>query len=133
MSVEARRNAKDSVFRDFFKRTENLLELYKVLHPEDTSVTADMLSNVTIENVLKEYPAAHEREVTSIMMALFNEETIQKAYGKQKYDEGKDEQAKATALNLHEAGMADSMIAKMIGYAESVVSSWVAQYNTKTV
>ena len=85
------------------------------------------------ENVLKEYLAAHEREVTSIMMALFNEETIQKAYGKQKYDEGKDEQAKATALNLHEAGMADSMIAKMIGYAESVVSSWVAQYNTKTV
>ena len=97
------------------------------------------------ENVLKEYLAAHEKEVTGIMMALFNEETIQKAYGQEKFDEGKiegriegkiegkDEQAKTTALNLHQAGMADSMIAKMIGYAESVVSSWVAQSKTKTV
>ena len=28
------------------------MELYKVLHPEDTQVTEDMLSNITIENVL---------------------------------------------------------------------------------
>jgi hypothetical protein len=31
--------AKDSVFRDIFKYTKHLLELYKSLHPEDTSVT----------------------------------------------------------------------------------------------
>ena len=52
MAVTAKRNTKDSVFRDFFGRTENLLELYKVLHPEDTQVTEDMLCNITIENVL---------------------------------------------------------------------------------
>ena len=81
------------------------------------------------------------------MMALFNEETIQKAYGTEKFDEGrikgraegkaegraegKDEQARATVLNLHRAGMADSMIAAMVGYAESVVSSWIAQYQAR--
>ena len=52
MAVTAKRNTKDTVFRDFFKRSENLLALYKVLHPEDTQVTEDMLSDVTIENVL---------------------------------------------------------------------------------
>ena len=48
----AKRNAKDTVFRDFFGRKENLLDLYRVLHPEDKGVTEEMLSNVTIENVL---------------------------------------------------------------------------------
>ena len=97
------------------------------------------------ENVLKVYLEQREKEVKSIMMALFNEETIQKAYGQEKFDEGwaggiaegwtegKDEQAKSTVLNLHNDGMADSKIAKMVGYAESVVSSWIAQYNAKTV
>ena len=41
-------------------------------------------------------------------------------------EEGKIEQAKATAWNLHEAGMADSMIAKMVGYAETIVTGWNA-------
>ena len=52
MAVTAKRNAKDSVFRDFFSQPKNLIELYKVLHPEDTQVTEDMLSDVTIENVM---------------------------------------------------------------------------------
>lgn len=52
MAVSARRNAKDTVFRDLFSRSEYLLELYRALHPEDTDVTADMFSHITIENVL---------------------------------------------------------------------------------
>ena len=43
------------------------------------------------EDVLKGYLEEHEREVTSIMMALFDEESIQKAYGKEKFDEGRAE------------------------------------------
>ena len=52
MAVTAKRNTKDTVFRDFFSQPKNLLALYKVLHPEDTQVTEDMLGNITIENVL---------------------------------------------------------------------------------
>lgn len=52
MATAAKRNSKDTVFRDFFSRKEHLLALYKVLHPEDTQVTEDMLGNITIENVL---------------------------------------------------------------------------------
>ena len=129
MPVTAKRNAKDTVFKDFFSRPENLIALYRVLHPEDSQVTEGMLSNITIEtdvlgqyvrfckvfnmetkehgltefaiqetirickneNVLRKYLEEREREVTSIMLALFNEENIQKAYGKEKYDEGRAE------------------------------------------
>ena len=46
------RTVKDSVFRDLFSQPEYLLELYKVLHPEDTTATEADLGNVTIRNVL---------------------------------------------------------------------------------
>ncbi|MCM1246704.1 MAG: hypothetical protein NC293_13785, partial [Roseburia sp.] len=48
----AKRTAKNSVFLDLFQNKKNLLELYKTLHPEDTTATEDALTNVTIENVL---------------------------------------------------------------------------------
>lgn len=284
MPTTAKRSAKDSVFRDFFSQREHLLALYKVLHPEDTQVTLDMLGNVTIENVLtdqlyndlgftvgdrllilveaqstwsvniivrafmymaqsyqerfesqkiniysstkinlpepelyviytgsrkerpkeltlsdsffdgrktaievtvkmlygedtsdvigqyvsfckvldsqtkeygysekaiqetirickdknvlKSYLESREKEVTGIMMALFDDEYIREAFGREKFDageakgrtegraEGKDEQARETAMNMHEAGFPNSAIAKMIGYAENVVASW---------
>lgn len=34
----AKRTIKDSVFTDFFRIPGNMLELYKVLHPEDKGV-----------------------------------------------------------------------------------------------
>ncbi len=48
----AKHRINDSVFTDLFKGEENLLKLYRVLHPEDTDVTRDDIENVTIENVL---------------------------------------------------------------------------------
>ena len=41
------------------------------------------------EDVLKDYLATHEQEAVSIMMALFNEEYIQKAYGYECKQEGR--------------------------------------------
>ena len=51
-SIVAKRTAKDSVFLDLFRNKGYLLELYRTLHPEDTGVTEELLTNVTIENVL---------------------------------------------------------------------------------
>ena len=95
------------------------------------------------ENVLTQYLNQHEMEAKSIMMSLFNEEAIQRAYGKEMYDEGMAagvaqgmaagmaagtaDQARKTALNLHRAGMSDGMIAQMIGYPSDTVSKWLAQ------
>ena len=52
--VPSKRTAKDSVFCDLFQDPENLLELYRCLHPEDTTATVDDLGNVTLRNILVE-------------------------------------------------------------------------------
>ena len=47
-----KRTIKDSVFADLFQDKKYLLQLYKALHPEDTDVTEDDLTDITIKNVL---------------------------------------------------------------------------------
>ena len=47
-----KRNIKDCVFTDLFGNKKYLRELYLALHPEDTDVTEDDLTDITIENVL---------------------------------------------------------------------------------
>ena len=47
-----KRNIKDCVFTDLFGNKKYLRELYLTLHPEDTDVTEDDLTDITIENVL---------------------------------------------------------------------------------
>ncbi len=48
----AKYTIKDSVFSDLFKMKKYLLQLYKALHPEDTTATEDELTDITIRNVL---------------------------------------------------------------------------------
>ena len=52
MQPTAKRTAKNSVFLDLFQDKQNLLKLYKTLHPEDKDATEDTLAIVTIDNVL---------------------------------------------------------------------------------
>ncbi len=42
-------------------------------------------------------------------------------------EEGKDNQARLTALNMHKAGIAVNVIAQMIGYAIETVTGWLSQ------
>ncbi len=51
------RQAKNSVFLNLFTRKEYELELYKELFPEDTTITADDLELVTLDNVLTFHPS----------------------------------------------------------------------------
>ena len=46
------RNIKDTVFTSLFKDKAKVLELYRVLHPEDTTVTVDDIEIMTINPVL---------------------------------------------------------------------------------
>lgn len=48
----ARRKIKDTVFSKLFEDYDNLLLLYKALHPEDTDVTVDDLQEVLLSNIL---------------------------------------------------------------------------------
>ncbi|MBO4569466.1 MAG: hypothetical protein J5674_05915 [Candidatus Methanomethylophilaceae archaeon] len=47
-----RRNAKDSVFVSFFRHEENVLELYRELHPEDLSSTVEDVRIRTAKRVI---------------------------------------------------------------------------------
>lgn len=48
----AKYTAKDSVFTDLFQNKKYLLQLYQALHPEDRDANEDILSDITINNVL---------------------------------------------------------------------------------
>ena len=50
--IPANKNAKDSVFLDLFGQKEYLLQLYRVMHPEDKTTTEDDLRYITINRVL---------------------------------------------------------------------------------
>ena len=43
---------RDSVFSDLFGSKQNLLELYRALHPEDDEASEDDIANVTMKNIL---------------------------------------------------------------------------------
>ncbi len=47
-----KRKIKDSVFTNLFQDKKYLLQLYKALHPEDSNVTEDEISDITIKHVL---------------------------------------------------------------------------------
>jgi len=47
-----KRNVKDSLFLSFFSEKNNVLDLYREMHPEDTVSTIDDLSIRTIKRVL---------------------------------------------------------------------------------
>ena len=48
----AKHTIKDSVFTNLFQDKKYLSQLYKTLHPEDTEVTEDELSDITIHNIM---------------------------------------------------------------------------------
>jgi len=47
-----KRKIKDSVFTNLFQDKKYLLQLYKALHPEDSSASVDEIDDVTIKHVL---------------------------------------------------------------------------------
>ena len=52
MSKKIKRAVKDSVFTTLFGETNYTLDLYRSLHPEDTTTTEDDIKIITIKNIL---------------------------------------------------------------------------------
>lgn len=68
------------------------------------------------KDVLREYLAAHEKEVVSIMMALFDQEKAVEQFGYEKKQEGREEGYNELLRNLVKAG--DLSPEKAAQYAE---------------
>ncbi len=48
----AKHTIKDSIFTNLFQDKKYLIQLYRTLHPEDTEVTEEELSDITIHNIM---------------------------------------------------------------------------------
>jgi len=51
-----KRTIQDSVFTNLFRDKKYLIQLYRALHPEDTTTTEDDIVTVTIQNILTDNP-----------------------------------------------------------------------------
>lgn len=81
-------------------------------------------------NVLREYLSRREKEVVDIMMALFDQQKAVEQFGYEKKEEGREEGRKEgkreVALNMKAEGMADSVIARILGEGLDIVQEWLA-------
>lgn len=78
--------------------------------------------------VLKEYLSGREKEVVSIMMALFDQEKAVEQFGYEKRQEGREEgrirQAKKTASNMLKRGSSLNEVAEILELPIEMIRSW---------
>lgn len=86
-------------------------------------------------NVLREYLSGREKEVVSIMMALFDQEKAVEQFGYEKMQEGRKEgraegslkMAKKTASNMRKRGASFEEIAEILELPLNTVLSWMQE------
>ena len=83
------------------------------------------------KDVLREYLAAHEKEVVSIMMALFDQEKAVEQFGYEReqkgHEEGGFEMARRTAANMFKDGEPIDKIARFLEFPPETILSWVGK------
>ena len=81
--------------------------------------------------MLREYLAAHEKEVVSIMMTLFSQEKAVEQFGYEKKQEGREEgdlkRAMKTASNMRKRGASSEEIAEILELPPETILSWVGK------
>lgn len=95
------------------------------IHGKNADAVREAIRICVDQDILKEYLGDREKEVISIMTTLFDQEEISRAYGKAQREEGREEQAKKTAINLYKAGMEPKQIASAVGYSVEKVEEWI--------
>ena len=79
------------------------------------------------KNVLKEYLTEHEQEVQSIMVSLFDNDQIVKAYTKEKIEEGQTLKALEIAKKMLQESFSQDVVARISGLPLSEVNALKAQ------
>lgn len=81
-------------------------------------------------NVLRGYLEEREKEVISIMMALFDQEKAVEQYGYEKMKEGEAQgelkKARVAAINMKKAGMSEGVIAGLLDVGVELVQQWLS-------
>lgn len=71
-----------------------------------------------------EYLSSREKEVVSIMMALFDQEKAMEQFGYEKMQEGRINQAKKTASNMLKRGLSLNEVAEILELPVETIRSW---------
>lgn len=71
-----------------------------------------------------EYLSSCEKEVVSIMMALFDQEKAMEQFGYEKMQEGRINQAKKTASNMLKRGLSLNEVAEILELPVETIRSW---------
>lgn len=79
------------------------------------------------KDVLREYLSAHEKEVVSIMMALFSQEKAVEQFGYEREQEGDLKRAMKTAFKMFKAGEPIDKIAAFLEFPPETILSWVGK------
>lgn len=83
------------------------------------------------KDVLREYLAAHEKEVVSIMMTLFSQEKAVEQFGYEREQKGREEgdlkRAMKTASKMFKAGEPIDKIAGFLEFPPETILSWVGK------
>ena len=100
------------------------------LHGKTREAVLETIRICKDRNVLKEYLSGREKEVTSIMMGLFDQEKAIEQFGNEKRAEGKLEgklEGKMeTAINMKAEGLSEDMIARVLDVGLGIVQKWLS-------
>ena len=92
----------DAQIRQYGRTQQAIIEIIRICKDED---------------LLKQYLTEHEKEVTDIMITLFDQETVMKNYMKETFDKGREEGQKEnsieTAKRMLSKAMAPELVAEL--------------------
>lgn len=98
------------------------------LHGRTREAVLETIRICKDKGVLREYLSSREKEVVSIMMALFDQEKAAEQFGYEKMQEGREEgnleMAKKTAFNMRKRGVSYDEIAEILELPADMIRSW---------
>ena len=119
---------------DIISQYVNFTKIYQEqsgLHGRTKEAVRETIRICKDKNVLREYLSSREKEVVSIMMALFDQEKAVEQFGYEKRQEGREEgrirQAKKTAINMLKDGESMDKIAKFLEIPIHLIQSWAKE------
>ena len=127
---------------DIISQYVNFTKIYQEqsgLHGRTKEAVRETIRICKDRDVLREYLSSREKEVVSIMMALFDQEKAVEQFGYEKKQEGREEgrkegreegrirQAKKTAVNMLKDGESMDKIAKFLEIPIHLIQSWAKE------
>ena len=119
---------------DIISQYVNFTKIYQEqsgLHGRTKEAVRETIRICKDRDVLREYLSSREKEVVSIMMALFDQEKAVEQFGYEKRQEGREEgrirQAKKTAVNMRKRGSSLDEIAEILELPADTIRTWVKE------